>query len=233
MRHTSATALLASGLLLAGCASSPGAADAEPSSSATSSDAEQTATEPAASTEDTSGEPEPDESTSSPAAAGVDDLFPDPTTLVGATFVDGRDPSGWWYPVVDGTALDLASLGGACFSAGSADVCAYSLHIAVPTWVGDTPQPAPGALLLLLESDGTTDAGDPQWRILDALVAATPDGEPALLELCDGTEGVAVYTDPAGTGPTLTVTAAWGADAAVTSLVELDPESVTCAYLGD
>ncbi|HMO12253.1 MAG TPA: hypothetical protein PKB06_12295, partial [Actinotalea sp.] len=83
------------------------------------------------------------------------------------------------------------------------------------------------------ESAGMADDGTPEWTIRDALVARNPGDEPGYLQACEGMEAVVAYSPPTATGPTLPVTAAWGVDDGATRLVELEPDAVTCEYVGD
>ncbi len=158
--------------------------------------------------------------------------FPDPAALVGQVVHDAPAADGSWHTVVSGAPLTLTAVMGACFDGGSGDVCGYSVSVSVPP--GPAPQPASAALVLLLRAEGTLGDGTPTWTVLDAVATSTPGDAPAYIELCDGTEGVVIWSDPdAPAGDTIPVLAAWGPDATVTSLVEVDPASLSCPWMGD
>lgn len=157
--------------------------------------------------------------------------FPDPATLIGQVVHDEQAADGSWHTVVGGAPLELTTTLGACFDGGSGDVCGYSVSASVPP--GPTPQPATAALVLLLRTAGPLADGTPTWTVLDAVATTAPGGAPAYVESCDGTDGVVVWADPAGsTGDTVPVLAAVGPDASVSSLVEVDPASLSCPWMG-
>ena len=158
--------------------------------------------------------------------------FPDPQALVGQVAHDEQGADGSWHTVVGGTPLDLMTTLGACFDGGSGDICGYSVSASVPA--GAAPQPATAALVLLLRSAGALADGTPTWTVLDAVATTSPGGAPAYVESCDGADGVVIWADPAGAaGDTVPVLAAWGPDATVGSLVEVDPATLTCPWMGD
>ena len=158
--------------------------------------------------------------------------FPDPATLIGQVVHDEQAADGSWHTVVGGAPLTLMTTLGACFDGGSGDICGYSVSASVPA--GATPQPATAALVLLLRDAGALADGTPTWTVLDAVATSTPGDAPAYIELCDGTEGVVIWSDPdAPAGDTIPVLAAWGPDAGVTSFVEVDPASLACPWMGD
>jgi hypothetical protein len=74
--------------------------------------------------------------------------------------------------------------------------------------------------------------GTPVWRIVDAVVTTTPDGEPAWLKLCDGEEAAAFYGSET-VGGRYIATAAWSANPDATALDTVDPASITCYDTGD
>lgn len=160
--------------------------------------------------------------------------FPDPASLVGQVVHDEPAADGAWHTVVGGAALTLVNTLGACFDGGSGDICGYSVSASVPAADG-APQPATAALVLLLRSNGPLADGTPTWVVLDAIATTSPGGAPAYPESCDGAAGVVVWADPDGApaSGTIPVLAAWGPDAAVSSLVEVDPASLSCPWMGD
>lgn len=158
--------------------------------------------------------------------------FPDPATLIGQIAYDETAADGTWHTVVGTTPLELMTTLGACFDGGSGDICGYSVSASIPA--GATPQPATAALVLLLRAEGTLGDGTPTWTVLDALVTSAPGGEPAYVEGCDGADGVVIWADPDATaGDTIPVLAAVGPDASVSSLVEVDPATLSCPWMGD
>lgn len=158
--------------------------------------------------------------------------FPDPASLVGQVAYDEQAADGSWHTVVGDTSLALMTTLGACFDGGSGDICGYSVSASVPA--GAAPQPATAALVLLLQSAGALADGTPTWTVLDAVATTAPGGAPAYVESCDGADGVVIWADPAGpAGDTVPVLAAWGPDASVSSLVEVDPASLSCPSMGD
>lgn len=200
-------------------------------------------TEPAAdstpeATASASETPTPDRTPTETPPAEPDDTdalppgFPDPATLIGQVSYDEQSPDGSWHTVVDGSPLDLMTTLGACFDGGSGDICGYAVSASVPA--GATPQPATAALVLLLRAEGTLADGTPTWTVIDAVATTAPDGAPAYVEACDGADGVVIWADPAGpAGDTVPVLAAWGPDATVSSLVEVEPASLSCPWMGD
>lgn len=159
--------------------------------------------------------------------------FPDPATLIGQVVHEERAADGSWHTVVGGAPLTLATMLGACFDGGSGDVCGYSISASVPA-PNFPPQLATAVLVLLLRDNGSLADGTPTWVVLDAVITTAPGGEPAYLEVCDGADGVVIWADPgAPPGDTITATAAWGPDASVTSLVEVDPATLSCPWMGD
>lgn len=219
---TAAALLLAATWTLAGCGSEP-AAEPTPSQEAPTE-------EPAE-----SPEPEPSPSAEAPDDDALPAGFPDPASLVGQEAYDEQTADGSWRTVVGDTPLDLALAFGSCFDGGSGDVCGYSISGSMPPAPDGTLQPAEVGLLLLLRSTGALADGTPTWEVLDARAVRTPGGEPAYLELCDGADGVAIYADPDAdpAAATVPVAAAWGPNPGVTAIVEVDPASLTCAYIGD
>lgn len=159
--------------------------------------------------------------------------FPDPASLIGQVAYDQMADDGSWHTVVGETPLSLVTTLGACFDGGSGDICGYSVSASVPA-SGGAPQPATAALVLLLASQGTLGDGTPTWLVLDALATTAPGGEPGYVESCDGADGVVIWADPdAAPGDTIPVLAAVGPDATVTSLVEVDPATLSCPWIGD
>ncbi len=164
---------------------------------------------------------------------GLPPDFPDPAALVGQVAHDEMAPDGTWHTVVGGTALPLVTTLGACFDGGSGDICGYSVSASVPG-TSSTPQPATAALVLLLRTSGALGDGTPTWTVLDAVVTTPPGGAPSYVEACDGADGVVIWAEPgAAAGDTIPALAAVGPDASVTSLVDLDPASLSCPWMGD
>lgn len=221
------SAALALGGALAGCAGAGPAAEPTPTATPTSE---------ATPTADPSPTSDPTPTATEPPKADPDALppgFPDPATLIGQEAHDENAADGSWHTVVAGVPLELVNTFGACFDGGSGDMCGYSITGAIAP-ATPAPQPTTAGLLLLLRSNGTLTDGTPSWLVLDAVVTHAPGGAPAYFETCDGAPGVAIYADPdAVPGATIPATAAWGPDAAVSALVEVDPASLSCAYMGD
>lgn len=214
--------LLAVAVLLAGCTAGEPAPTGSPTGAQPTSAA---AEEPA--TDEPATDPATDEPATDPVADPV--AMPDPATLVGSSLVETL-VDGTWVTLVDDVPLDLRSLGGACTGPAD-DVCATSVALFTAPGEGDVPTASPTGLILLLASTGALADGTPTWQVVDGLVTATPDGEPDLLELCDGPTFAVIYPAGGVDGATIPVAAAWGIDGA--TLVPLDPAGLTCAYLGD
>lgn len=201
----------------------------EPTADATP---EATATKDPAQTPDGTPTPSP-EDPGDPDDDALPPGFPDPASLIGQVAYDEQADDGSWRTVVGGAPLPLVTTLGACFDGGSGDICGYSVSASVPAAAG-APQPATAALVLLLRDNGPLGDGTPTWIVLDAVATTAPGGEPAYVEVCDGAEGVVIWADPAGpAGDTVPVLAAWGPDATVSSLVEVDPASLSCPWMGD
>lgn len=216
-----AVALALAGVL-AGCSPEPAPADTPKATATVSPSATPTP------------DPTPTDEAPDDDADALPPGFPDPATLIGQEAYDEAAADGSWHTVVDGTPLELVTTFGACFDGGSGDICGYSIAGSVPAAADGVTQPAEVGLLLLLRSTGALADGTPTWVVLDALVAHAPGGEPAYFETCDGADGIAIYADPvAAPSSTIPVIAAWGPNAAVSALVEVDPTSISCAYTGD
>ena len=234
------TAALALGGLLAGCAGDSPQPDASGIKATRTASAPATPTQEATPTKDaTPGEDdtsEPTETTSEPStpeptAPTLPPGFPDPAALIGQVVHDQQAADGSWHTVVGGTPLDLMTTLGACFEGGSGDICGYSISVSVP---GPVEEPGTAALVLLLSSLGPLGDGTPTWAVLDAVVTTSPGGAPGYVQTCDGADGVVIWVDPGlAAGPTIPALAAWGPDAAVTALVEVDPASLSCPWMGD
>ncbi len=131
-------------------------------------------------------------------------------------------------------AADLVMTFGSCFEGGTGDPCGYAIGASAAPGPGGVPAPTDASLLALFRSTGTTADGNPTWVVVDAVVVRPPDRVPALLQLCDGSPSVAIYPAPgAAAGATIPAQAAWGANAAATALVEVDPGTLSCASVGD
>lgn len=210
---------------LSGCGDAP--ADPQSATQATV-----TATEPSASATPTgtaTAEPEPTAS-ATPSADPPPSAFPDPAGLVGQELVEQVTDAGT-QAVVGTTAL--WTLAGACIGADD-DVCAAGVFVLTPAppAADGTPATSTEHLLLLTARTGMTPEGSARWQVVDALVAASPDGSATRMELCEGAPGAVIYPG-ASDGASIEVLAAWGPDAARTQLVELDPTGLTCAWIGD
>jgi hypothetical protein len=160
--------------------------------------------------------------------------FPDPAALVGGElhteFTSDGDVT-----VVDGEDTGLVVAAAMCFGGTNyEDVCDWSIQAAVLPGPEGEPEPTTAEMLFLLRSKGEMADGTPLWTVVDALVAVPPNGEPALLEFCEGEDGVAFYPDSdADLGATIPAAAAWAADADKTTLVGVDPAGLSCEMLGD
>lgn len=237
-RSTLATSLaLTIALAVSACTGGPGGSDDpadEPPPSDTASESAEPAASDTAEPEEPTTSPEPSEEPA-PDPDAVPAGFPDPATLIGQPAYDERSADGSWHTVVGGTPLELANTLGACFEGGTGDICAYSISSSAPAGPDGMAAAAEAALLLLLRSTGHEADGTPTWEILDAIIARTPDGAPAMIELCEGSApAVAIYPEPgAASGSTIPVAAAWGPSADASTLVEVEPASLTCAYVGD
>ena len=233
------TAALALTLLLAGCAGGSPQPEASGIKATRTASAQATPTEEATPTKDApptevatpeATETTPDPTTPEPTAPALPPGFPDPAALIGQVAYDEQSADGTWHTVVGGAPLDLMTTLGACFDGGSGDICGYSISVSVP---GPLEEPGTAALVLLLGSLGPLGDGTPTWTVLDAVATTSPGGTPAYVTACDGTDGVVIWSDPgATTGPTIPALAAWGPDAAVTALVEVDPASLSCPWMG-
>lgn len=232
VRTATASLALVVGLVLAGCSGAAPGGDPTPSDSTEDTPgetAEPTPSEPV----DTEDPTPPTEPAVTPAPDTLPPGFPDPATLIGQPSHDEQSPDGSWHAVVGGTPLNLVNTLGACFDGGTGDVCAYSMSASVPAGPDGMPGPAGVALLMMLRATGHTADGIPTWEVLDALVIRPPDGAPALVEMCEGTPAMVIYPDPAvAVTDTVAVSAAWGPDADITALVEVDPDTITCHYVG-
>lgn len=232
VRTATASFVLVMGLVLTACSGGTEPTDTPtPSGSpdSPSETAEPTPSEPE-DTEEPTPSPEP---TDTPTPDALPPGFPDPTTLIGQATHDERSSDGSWHAVVGGTPLDLVNTFGACFDGGTGDVCAYSMSAAAPAGPDGMPAPSEATLLMMLRATGHMADGTPTWEILDALVIRPPDGGPALAEMCEGTPATTIYPDPAvAVADTIPVSAAWGPNADITALVEVDPDTVTCSYVG-
>lgn len=172
--------------------------------------------------------------TETPTTDALPPGFPDPMTLIGQEVYDEIGADGVTRAVVAGTPLELVNTFGACFDGGTGDICGFSIAGHVAAAPDGVTQPTTVGLLLLLRNAGERPDGSATWWILDAVVARAPGGEPAYFQSCDGPPGVAIFADvDGGSGPDVPVLAAWGPDAAIASIVELDPAAVTCEYMGD
>lgn len=167
--------------------------------------------------------------------AAIPDGFPDPETLLGKEAFEEQGAGGAWRTVVGGEPLELENIFSACFDGGTADICRYAISGAGPAGQNGVPADSDVALLLLLGSTGERADGSALWEVLDAILTRSP-GAPGILQVCDGMDGVAFYPTKENVEPdaeTIPAAAAWGADDGLTSLVELDPTAVTCAYVGE
>jgi len=220
------TATLALGGVLAGCSGA-----SEQSAPQSDDVPEGTATKDATPTPDGTPTETPEVDPGDGADGALPVGFPDPGALVGQVVHDEAAADGSWHTVVGGAPLTLVNTLGACFDGGSGDICGYSVSASVPA--GTAPQPATAALVLLLRSNGALADGTPTWVVLDAVATTPPGGGPAYVESCDGTDGVVVWADTtAATADPIPVLAAWGPDATASSLVEVDPASLSCPRIG-
>lgn len=212
--------VLLGSLALAGC----GGQEAPPTEPPSSSSAT-----PSSSSSSSSAEPSPSASSSppaepSPSAPTTDPRFPDPASLIGGELVEGPPGS---MPTVDGVALQVPSVLGACIEGTDAEACPRMVAALQPT-LPDGGTDAAHALLVLASLAGRNADGTARWTVLDAIVADL--GRVTRVEYCDGSEGVVIA--PSGTaGDTVTASAAWGVDG--DHLVPVDPAGLSCALLTD
>lgn len=221
----------ASALVLLG-ACTPGTPSPDTSGSTTGTDASSTAPGPTATDQTpTSG---PSTTASGPTdAASLPPGFPDPASLIGGdlttTFGDAGSTT-----LVNGQDIGLVDVFGACFGGTGDHVCDWSIQGSAPAGAGGIPEPTTASLLLLLRNAGANPDGSAIWTVVDAIAVSAPGGQPALLQYCEGEDGIAFYPDPsASAGVTIPAAAAWGANADRTALVAVDPAGVSCEAFGD
>ncbi len=172
--------------------------------------------------------------TSEPAdAASLPPGFPDPASLIGGdlttTFTDTGSTT-----LVDGQDIGLVDTFGACFGGTGDHVCDWSIQGSAQAGEGGIPEPTDVSLLLLLRNTGMNPDGTAIWIVVDAIATFAPGGQPALLQYCEGEDGIAFYPDPAATADTtIPAAAAWGANADKTALVAVDPAGLSCEAFGD
>ena len=158
---------------------------------------------------------------------------PDPASLIGGdlvtTFTDNGSTT-----LVNGEDIGLVDVFGACFGGTGDHVCDWSIQGSAQAGEGGIPEPTDVSLLLLLRNTGMNPDGTATWMVVDAIATFAPGGQPALLQYCEGEDGIAFYPDPAATaGTTIPAAAAWGANADKTALVAVDPAGLSCEAFGD
>ncbi|MCB2175999.1 MAG: hypothetical protein KQH57_09345 [Actinomycetales bacterium] len=166
-------------------------------------------------------------------AASLPPGFPDPASLIGGdlttTFTDTGSTT-----LVNGEDIGLVDVFGACFGGTGDHVCDWSIQGSAQVGEGGIPEPTEVSLLMLLRNAGMNPDGSAIWSVVDAIATFAPGGQPALLQYCQGEDGVAFYPDPAAAaGATIPAAAAWGANADMTSLVSIDPAGLSCEAFGD
>ena len=177
---------------------------------------------------------EPSATASEPAdATSLPPGFPDPASLIGGdlvtTFTDNGSTT-----LVNGEDIGLVDVFGACFGGTGDHVCDWSIQGSAQAGEGGIPEPTDVSLLLLLRNTGTNPDGTATWSVVDAIATVAPGGQPALLQYCEGEDGIAFYPDPAATvGATIPAAAAWGANADKTALVAVDPAGLSCEAFQD
>ncbi len=218
---------------LGACTPSTPAQDDSKSKTATVSPT--TAPSPTPSEETPTAEPsESSAATSEPADdASLPPGFPDPASLIGGdlttTFSDNGSTT-----LVNGEDIGLVDVFGACFGGTGDHVCDWSIQGSAQAGEGGIPEPTDVSLLLLLRNTGINPDGTATWMVVDATATFAPGGQPALLQYCEGEDGVAFYPDPAATaGTTIPAAAAWGVNADKTALVTVDPAGLSCEAFGD
>jgi hypothetical protein len=219
-------------VLLGACSPSTPPDDASGTSSAT---AGPDTTAPSATATDGSPTTEPtaEPSTGSTGAETLPPGFPDPASLIGGelhtTYTDNGSTT-----VVNGEDIGLTEVFGACFGGTGDQVCDWSIQGSAQPGEGGIPEPTAVSLLLLLRFEGAMADGTPTWTVVDAVATYPPGGQPALLEYCQGADGVAFYPQAgASAGATIPAAAAWGANADKTALVTVDPAGLSCEAIGD
>lgn len=233
-RSVAALVGAATALVLLG-ACSPSTDDASGTASAT---AGPDTTGPSATASDPSPttEPSAEPTTTSAAPSATQTLppgFPDPASLIGGELHTSYTDSGSTI-VVDGEDIGLTEVFGACFGGTGDHVCDWSIEGSAQPGEGGIPEPTAVSLLLLLRYTGAMADGTPTWSVVDAVATYPPDGQPALLEFCQGSDGVAFYPDTAASvGTTIPAVQAWGANADKTALVSVDPATLSCEAFGE
>lgn len=172
-------------------------------------------------------------STESAGPASLPPGFPDPASLIGGDLTTTFSDTGS-TTTVNGEDVGLVDLFGACFGGTGDHMCDWSIQGGAQAGEGGIPEPTEVSLLLLLHSTGMNPDGTPTWTVVDAITTVAPGGQPALLQYCEGEDGVAFYPDPtASADTTIPAAAAWGANADRTALVSLDPAGLSCQAFGD
>lgn len=226
------TGVALAAVLLSGCTPSTPAPDA----STSTSEATSPSTSPSPTT---SGTPTAEPSGSSPATSEPTDAgslppgFPDPASLIGGDLTTTFSDTGS-TTLVNGEDIGLVEVFGACFGGTGDHLCDWSIEGSAQSGPGGAPEPTDVSLLLLLRNAGTNADGTVTWSVVDAIATFAPGGQPALLQYCQGEDGVAFFPDPAATADTtIPAAAAWGANADKTALVSLDPAGLSCEAFGD
>ncbi|MDO8122201.1 hypothetical protein Q6346_12865 [Isoptericola sp. b490] len=233
-RRRTRVAALAVAMLAGGC-TPPDAGLSSPDSGSTSTGSPTSgATSPGA-----VGTPAPAPTAPAPTAPASTDPaalppgFPEPGSLIGGELVTTFSDSGA-TTTVDGEDLGLTQVFGACFDGDAQEYCPWSIEGLAQPGAGGLPEPTGVNLLLLLKLTGMTQDGTPTWMVVDAIATHAPDGKPALLEYCQGSEGVAFYPASDQTsGMTVPAAAAWASDVDHTSLVEQAPGDISCEAFGE
>jgi hypothetical protein len=160
------------------------------------------------------------------------DPYPDPAELVGKELYFESWPGVGF--VVGGERIGgISDVVGNCVRGTGSDACSFAVSAVQPVDADGTPRPSSTALLLLMASAGR-DADRPLWTVLDARVVDL--GAVTLVAPCVGHEGVVIVPSRASgaTVPgTVPVARAWGPDEGYTTIVAVDPASLSCDFQGD
>ncbi len=130
---------------------------------------------------------------------------------------------------IDGQGTGLVSWGGFCLAEGG-ESCAHSITAAAETGPGPG---TPDAFVVFLSSlVERLPGGEPVWRVTDVVSVTPPPGSTPVGECRNEGRSVwALVPLEQPPGDTFAPSAAWGADADFTAIVELPATEVTCVAI--